>query len=671
VLVLRSKHLATINVKAITFSGGEINRTVRITDTRRAVSVSFSRSDAELRGLFADSVVSGNDQAERPTRSQVFKVTADSNFSAVVIGGGANSSYAMNLIPEHLCGRSYVVAAAPATAVLDPDSPGTIDVIRSGPSQFAVIALQNSTQISITLAAKTSSQTTGVINKTLQAGEVFLVQSQVVTDVRAGDVSGSLITSDKPVAVFAGNRNANIPASASAVSASTTIGCVTQQTPSLDRWKNSYIVTPLSITESGIQTHKEFIRIYGSVTGTNVWIGNQSVGTVQAGEYIERTLDQALYVRSSEPVMVAQYVASTATGADSAGNAAMLCVPGIDNWKRSVVVNALQVREGSAKRYATQYLTVITDTSSFASLTIDGQPTEITPRVIPGTRYAYLVRKIADGMHTIQCDSVCGVLMNGVGVRQRVVTVSDLALPLQPYLVPKLRISDIAVKTGGRAEISVFLDSVKMPPAIMNAKPVSFRFNLCFNASVLTPEQEQLRVPISNGEQCIPVVYSLQDPVSPRTVYTLPVLCGLGDADRSKITLSDAVWLTVQGDTIPWLDDSAHGWAVVTDVWSDSSGLRLINPQTGTLNIVLGPNPVKTTCTFECSSTDVASLESRLVIFNSLGEIVFEYFEPLGGAGAGKWTTQVDMSAWPAGVYYARLDRGSMSVKTRFLVSTR
>jgi hypothetical protein len=205
----------------------------------------------------------------------------------------------------------------------------------------------------------------------------------------------------------------------------------------------------------------------------------------------------------------------------------------------------------------------------------------------------------------------------------------------------------------------------------MNAKPVSFRFNLCFNASVLTPEQEQLRVPISNGEQCIPVVYSLQDPVSPRTVYTLPVLCGLGDADRSKITLSDAVWLTVQGDTIPWLDDSAHGWAVVTDVWSDSSGLRLINPQTGTLNIVLGPNPVKTTCTFECSSTDVASLESRLVIFNSLGEIVFEYFEPLGGAGAGKWTTQVDMSAWPAGVYYARLDRGSMSVKTRFLVSTR
>jgi hypothetical protein len=148
------------------------------------------------------------------------------------------------------------------------------------------------------------------------------------------------------------------------------------------------------------------------------------------------------------------------------------------------------------------------------------------------------------------------------------------------------------------------------------------------------------------------------------------VLCGLGDAVRSKITLRDAVWLTSQGDTIPWLDNSAKGWAVVTDVWSDSSGLRLLNPQTGSLKIRLGPNPVRTTCFVECSTTDIANLDSRLVIFNSVGEIIFEYAEPLGGPANSKWETQIDMSAWPTGVYYARLDRGGQSVKTRFVVNT-
>ncbi|MFN4768425.1 MAG: hypothetical protein ACK5JL_00140 [Candidatus Kapaibacterium sp.] len=670
VLVVRSSHLATITVKATSFAGADISRTIRITDTRRAAAVAFPRSEVELRGLFTDSIVSGNDQAERATRTQVFTVNADSAFSAAVLGGGASSSYAMNLIPDAACGRSYVVATSPATTVLDPNSPGNIDGSKSGPSQFAVIALQNATQVSITLAAKTSAQTSGVITRTLQAGEVFFVQSQLISDVRAGDLSGTIVAADKPVAFFSGNRNANLPPSGSAVSSATTSGCIAQQTPPLERWKNSHIVTPLSSNESGVQTHKEFVRIYGAVAGTVVWVGNQNIGTVKAGEFIERPVDQAVGIRASEPVMITQYVASAAVNGDSLGNSALFTVPPVDQWKRSVVVNALQVRDGAVKRYTTQYLTVITHSSAFKSLAIDGQPTELTPKSISGTPYVYLVRKIADGMHTIECDSICGVIVNGVGVRQRIVTTADLSLPLQPYLVPYLRISDVSVKTGGRAEIFVKMDSVKMPPALMNAKPATFEFYLCFNATVLTPEQELLRVPITNGEQCIPVVYTLQDPLAQGTIYSLPVLCGLGDAVRSKITLRDAVWLTSQGDTIPWLDNSAKGWAVVTDVWSDSSGLRLLNPQTGSLKIRLGPNPVRTTCFVECSTTDIANLDSRLVIFNSVGEIIFEYAEPLGGPANSKWETQIDMSAWPTGVYYARLDRGGQSVKTRFVVNT-
>ena len=74
-------------------------------------------------------------------------------------------------------------------------------------SELSVVATEDGTDVTIVPTADTTSGVTAgtATTKTLNRGEALPVQSST------GDLSGSMVTSSKPVSVFGGHKCANVP----------------------------------------------------------------------------------------------------------------------------------------------------------------------------------------------------------------------------------------------------------------------------------------------------------------------------------------------------------------------------------------------------------------------------------------------------------------------------
>jgi len=184
-----------------------------------------------------------------------------------------------NVLPVTALGNEYYhISNANATGYLD---------------AYAVVATKNNTQLFHN----------GDLVETLNTGQVYYRTS-------ATDMTGSLITSNHPVAFFAVNQLSVIPPQPGLSSSSNLF----QQIPPVNTWSKNLFV-PISIMD------KEVVRIVASQNGTNI---TQTGGTLrtgipgaqatltnlQAGQFVELDLhlDSAgCYIEANHPIGVCSY----------------------------------------------------------------------------------------------------------------------------------------------------------------------------------------------------------------------------------------------------------------------------------------------------------------------------------------------------------------------------
>lgn len=216
-------------------------------------------------------------------------------------------------------------------------------------SQLTITASQDGTTVNITapvnyddLVANTQS------SFSLDAGETLSFSAGTGIDV-----SGTHITSDKPIAVFTGNKCSNAYAGA----------CDTMITQNwgVDNFATDYrIVT----TFGGTSTNGDAVRIVASQNGTTVNLDGTQVATLDAGDVHVIADVRNSHITSNQPIQVVQVM----KGGRTLGDPAMSFIPASTQWLSDYV---FATPEGTLA-LANNYLAIGINQSDLASLTLNG-----------------------------------------------------------------------------------------------------------------------------------------------------------------------------------------------------------------------------------------------------------------------------------------------------------
>jgi uncharacterized repeat protein (TIGR01451 family) len=223
------------------------------------------------------------------------------------------------------------------------------------PGQFAVAAAHDDTTVTvIPTSATVDGHPAGVAyTVTLNSGDAYLARA--VTTPTGGELTGSIVTSDKPVAVFGGNECGSVPTIF-------VFACnpLMEQQPPDDAWGQTFLTVPLKTRVGG-----DTFRILASQDDTAVEIDGATVATLGAGEFHTQVIAGPSVISTSKPALVAQF--SNGSTFDNMTNAdpSMMLIAPVDQFQP-----AYQVPTPSG--FAINEINLVAPSGSVGAIAIDG-----------------------------------------------------------------------------------------------------------------------------------------------------------------------------------------------------------------------------------------------------------------------------------------------------------
>lgn len=204
------------------------------------------------------------------------------------------------LLPEHVLGDEYMIGSWPTFE-------------RAYPGFAAVVAVEDGTEVTIRSRTRTAD---GVISAlgpgeeatvTLDRGDVFQLFSATTS---GSDLTGSVIASSAPVAVFGGHQCTNVPLE------DPSCDHLEEMMQPTDTWGDEFVMTGLSHPDRN-QPADSVYRVVALRDGTSVQFDPAvaSSVTLDRGEHVEFTTGEDFVVTGSDHIAVYQYMQScTAIG---------------------------------------------------------------------------------------------------------------------------------------------------------------------------------------------------------------------------------------------------------------------------------------------------------------------------------------------------------------------
>jgi len=309
---------------------------------------------------------------------------------------GVYSNDASMLIPLHSLGKRYRAACWPH----DGTSAGMGDYI-------TIVASEGDTEVTILPNADIAAgdgvpavQAGGNLTLSLQKYEVLQVESSIQVGGVA-DLSGSLITSNKPIAVFSGNECAQVPAGVGMCDH------IEEQLFPTEHWGKHYFIVKFEPRK----TEKDLFRIIADRDGTSVETTPQLPGfpvTLDGGEFVEFEHDADFEVEASDPVAVIQYMTgSQYCGEDysAIGDPAMLIALPEEQFIDEYIFL-------TPKNYLEDYVTVIAPEGT--DVTIDDDDLSGSDfEAIPSTDWERARIRLDPGVHHLKSTRPVGVVVYG------------------------------------------------------------------------------------------------------------------------------------------------------------------------------------------------------------------------------------------------------------------
>jgi len=324
-------------------------------------------------------------------------VVADHEISLYVVTHRPASTDSYMAIPTPLLGTEYIVAG--------------YNGLTNGPLSFAtqcqIVATEDNTLLTVKLTANAlDGQPKGrTLSIPINRGETFQLRGHVEYQSN-GDLTGTTISSNKPIAVFTGHMCAQVPVEISYCDV------LVEAEPPSNTWGNDFILAQFFSKDYFVT------RIIAREDSTEVF-GNNKIATLNRGECTELKLLSDRGLHSTKPVLVAQYATGSDADSIKVGDPFMLFVTPNDQFVSEVT--AVTMVSGSFNHY----LNVVVPDSGVESLEIDDALVSLQkfpPRVslertnhIPTMRGTVYTFEVPPGRHTVRSKAPIAVYSYGFG----------------------------------------------------------------------------------------------------------------------------------------------------------------------------------------------------------------------------------------------------------------
>ena len=345
------------------------------------------------------------------------------------------SNDASLLLPSHVVGNDYIIMTREQS----------FDRLRG---YFTVVGISDEpTTVTVTVSAPTSSGPVGNI-PALSAGETYTATLNAfdVLSLQTGspgaDLTGSIVTADKPVVVFGGSEAANVPNTNHCVNIDPRSGqgvceydgetvcndnydcnnaflnvcCadhLEQQMFPTSTWGNYYVAT--KSFDRGLEN--DYWRILASQDNTKVETIPDLVDipTLNKGEWFEFGSREHFEIISDKPVSVGQFLAgehapepnvrgNNQPGDAGTGDPAFILAVPTTQFRTDFVFLA-------PNKYAFDYVTVIAPTN--ANVFFDDVPIDLWEPIGESLMWQVARFPIGDGVHLLLADEPVGVMVYG------------------------------------------------------------------------------------------------------------------------------------------------------------------------------------------------------------------------------------------------------------------
>ncbi|WP_146948077.1 T9SS type A sorting domain-containing protein [Cyclobacterium qasimii] len=267
-------------------------------------------------------------------------------------------------------------------------------------SVIGIVAVEDNTSITIVPSITTLEIQKGVpFQITLQKGETYQMA------VAYYDLTGSTVTSDKPIAVFSGYNCGKLPQNV------TNCEHVIEQLPPVSTLGQNFFTVPLLSSNRKI----DVFRIAAIKDGTKVNInGNRGYSeafSLNKGQFKEISIPYNVYskIESNQPILVAQYSKEYGYFNDNFPELFMMLIEPFEQFQNKYTFST------GTGRYR-HYINLVVPISQKDKIELDGNILELSLfNDIPGTTFAVAQLSVTEGVHHLSGNLPFGVSVYGRG----------------------------------------------------------------------------------------------------------------------------------------------------------------------------------------------------------------------------------------------------------------
>mgnify|MGYP001171469835 CR=1 FL=1 len=391
--------------------------TVFISQINTVKSFSYPWFEYELIGFNDSGKDSKSLRQDETISMQYFRVSSDEDIGVYAFNNAQTTTDATLVLPFDALSNAYRIAAY--------NSHRTENAERntSTPSQFVVLAVLDSTYVTISPSVRTMRGKTKPFTIMLNRGESYLIQSDESSNFYS-DISGTNILSSKRIAVFSGHQRALIP-----YTVGTSRDNLWEQLPGIAFWGKSAVVVPFNNDvidgyDRRKDNEKDLYRIFAHYDSTEIFVDGQFVKRIESGQFYEAPLLKASSITSNKAIMAMAYKSTSnlTRGVNVNGDPFMaLMPPTIQFLTRYTFLCPTTTGRAiggfnNEKVYPIHYLNIVVPDKSLDSVYLDNV---MLPRTtftsIPNSGFSYAILNIKEGVHTLRSNQAIGGFVYGYG----------------------------------------------------------------------------------------------------------------------------------------------------------------------------------------------------------------------------------------------------------------